>query len=75
MEQDVYEFIDEMAQDDYNNGQVMDSDDYGEFASLIREAGYTPDKSLFDYYYSCVEQRARCYSSEDDEEWEDEQDE
>lgn len=56
LEKDVYAFIDEMADDDWNAGQEMDPDDYNEFARMLEESGYESSMALFNYYFEVIQQ-------------------
>lgn len=65
MVKDVYDFIDEMAQDDWDNGQVMDPNDYNQFEKILEESGYESEPELFDYYYGSVQQLADSWTEDE----------
>lgn len=72
LEKDVYAFIDEMATDDWDNGQVMDPNDYNQFARILEESGYESEPRLFNYYFDTVQQLSESWEDEDEYEYEDE---
>lgn len=65
MIQDVYDFIDDMATDDWDNGQVMDPNDYNQFEKILEESGYESEPELFNYYYDAVQQLADSWTEDE----------
>jgi hypothetical protein len=71
---DVHKHIKEWAKEDFENGQVMDSDDYNEFASILKEDGYKPSEELFDEYFKEVDNaREEFYSDNESDDVEDDE--
>lgn len=63
--EEILKEIRQTAEDDYESGHPMDSDDFNEFQKGLDESDLNINRLLFDYYYECFEEAK-------EEPWEDE---
>lgn len=72
LDTEIEDFIKNWAQEDYDNGQVMDSDDFEEFKKICIESGYEGDEDFYEElwsrYYECVDAAREADGWDDEEE-------
>lgn len=60
----INSFIEEWAEEDFENGQIMDSDDFNQFKKIAKDSGYEVNEKDFEYYFECIENAREIYEEE-----------